>query len=61
MEKKRVAAWLTLILLFPCLPLQAQVNVNKIAILHWYAANHTTSFPVGSGPAGLALDGLASG
>src|ERR1700735_4490471 len=32
-------------------------NVKDIAILHWYAANTTTSFSVGSGPQGVAFDG----
>lgn len=59
MKEKRVAAWVSLTLLLSYLSLQAQVSVNKIAILHWYAANQTASFSVGSGPAGLAFDGAS--
>jgi hypothetical protein len=36
---------------------QTATNPNKVAILHWYSANHVTSFPVGSTPAGLVFDG----
>src|SRR4029077_19687998 len=32
-------------------------NPNQIAILHWYGANRTTQFSVGSYPIGVAFDG----
>ena len=32
-------------------------NPLQIAILHWYNANLTTSFAVGTEPVGVALDG----
>jgi hypothetical protein len=32
-------------------------NPNQVALLHWYAANQTTSFAVGTHPAGVAFDG----
>ena|SRR5260370_11570468 len=32
-------------------------NPLQIAILHWYDANLTTTFPVGSIPLGMAFDG----
>lgn len=32
-------------------------NPAQVAILHWYPANLTTSFPVGNTPAGIAFDG----
>src|SRR2546430_575680 len=35
----------------------ARVNVNSVAILRWYAANLTATFPVGSGPGAAAFDG----
>ena len=47
--------------LFSGLTLLAQqsprVNVNSVAILRWYAANLTASFPVGAGPGAAAFDG----
>jgi len=36
-------------------------NPGQIAILHWYAANLTTKFAVGTGPEGVAFDGATSG
>src|SRR5215471_18798301 len=33
------------------------LNPNQIAQLHWYAANQTTQFSVGTNPTGLAFDG----
>ena len=36
-------------------------NPLQIAILHWYNANLTTSFSVGSGPGFVAFDGPTSG
>src|SRR5664279_342612 len=33
------------------------VNYEKVALLKWYPANQTTSFPVGEFPYGLAFDG----
>ena len=32
-------------------------NPLQVAILHWYNANRTTQFPVGSEPFGVAFDG----
>ena len=33
-------------------------NPNQIALLRWYSANLTTAFSVGTGPQGVAFDGL---
>lgn len=33
------------------------VNPHQIALLYWYPANKTTSFPVGAEPHGIAFDG----
>ena len=33
------------------------VNPLKVALLHWYTANHTTRFSVGGQPYGLCFDG----
>lgn len=33
-------------------------NPDQIAILRWYSANLTTAFSVGTGPLGVAFDGL---
>src|ERR1700736_3546180 len=41
----------------PGLPVSQAKNPQQIAILHWYAANQTTAFPVGSNPIGVAFDG----
>jgi len=35
------------------------LNPNQVAILHWYSANQTTSFRVGSSPQGVAYDGAS--
>jgi len=35
----------------------SRANVNSVAILRWYAANLTATFPVGSGPGAAAFDG----
>src|ERR1700732_1797232 len=32
-------------------------NPLQIAILHWYSANQTTAFGVGTNPQGMAFDG----
>jgi DNA-binding beta-propeller fold protein YncE len=32
-------------------------DANQVAILHWYPANLTTSFPVGATPDGVVFDG----
>jgi hypothetical protein len=32
-------------------------NPLQVAILHWYSANQTTSFSVGTSPYGVAFDG----
>jgi DNA-binding beta-propeller fold protein YncE len=44
-------------------PLTGVTSSNKnplqIAILHWYNANQTASFAVGTGPSGLAFDGAS--
>ncbi len=34
-----------------------KLNPLQIAILHWYNANFTASFPVGNGPFSMAFDG----
>src|ERR1700693_4629876 len=34
-------------------------NPLQVAILHWYEANVTTQFPVGSGPVAVAFDGAS--
>ena len=36
---------------------QSATNPLKVALLHWYKANTTTSFAVGSQPYGVAFDG----
>src|SRR5215472_8235047 len=36
-------------------------NPLQIAILHWYNANLTTSFSVGTTPQGVAFDGASMG
>jgi hypothetical protein len=33
------------------------VNPLQVALLHWYPANKTMSFPVGAEPQGVAFDG----
>jgi hypothetical protein len=35
----------------------SSLNPLKVALLHWYKANTTTSFAVGSQPYGVAFDG----
>ena len=35
------------------------INFNQLAILRWYQANRTTTFPVGSVPTGVAFDGAS--
>ena len=35
----------------------SNLNPLQIALLHWYGANQTTSFTVGSSPFGIAFDG----
>jgi len=34
-------------------------NPLQVALLRWYPANLTTSFPVGAGPIGVAFDGAS--
>ena len=41
----------------PILDAGARLNPLKIALLKWYLAGATTSFPVGNQPIGLAFDG----
>jgi hypothetical protein len=38
-------------------PVYAQLNPNRIAILRWYPANQTATFPVGHTPLFVAFDG----
>jgi len=35
----------------------SNLNPLQVALLHWYGANQTTSFTVGSSPFGIAFDG----
>src|SRR5262252_8800935 len=35
----------------------SNLNPLQIALLHWYGANQTTNFTVGSAPFGVAFDG----
>jgi hypothetical protein len=70
MTHRRLHLSCALLLLLSAFPLFAQppasapgsndpgpLNFNSVAILRWYSANLTTTFPVGNQPWGAAFDG----
>jgi DNA-binding beta-propeller fold protein YncE len=60
MRRMHWKAWSAMALLLLAVPIvaqQAPINLKAVAILRWYPANLTTTFPVGNFPWGIAFDG----
>jgi hypothetical protein len=53
----RIATVLVFLWLSGTVPLHAQANPNQVALLQWYLASTTSSFPTQTAPWGIVYDG----